>query len=438
VYLRNSDWNALHILLNEITRSSAASAQRREAVGGIFKILDRHRVQWQNEVVDLREELGALRRAMVAMRVKVESQPKKWTDAQRAQRLDKDSRRLSVRLDAWHDQERGYSAYADALSRLLTLGPTSFDNLRFSAPDLLPKRAMGDANSIRDLQNYVTGPGTANEFQRVNYYDLLTGITMRNNVQAAVGARPVDFIATRISRRLLALDEDAVWLYGDRDHQAMLLSRHDASGNLELRYMPVRSLEQDAAGKIQYEAATLGEGFPLKLWEDKQLAVPEADRASWFDAWHPEIDWMHAIHKTRYSNGLIALHEQFLMDDRAPLAPGDAGLLRRFALRKRRLAQPDFIVFANDHWNFNVRGFNPGGNHGSLLRISSHSVLMLAGGERTGIPADLRVEEPYDSLSFVHTILGLMDMTKETAPLPGRLIRELVPQPAGRAPREIK
>jgi hypothetical protein len=81
-----------------------------------------------------------------------------------------------------------------------------------------------------------------------------------------------------------------------------------------------------------------------------------------------------------------------------------------------------------------VRGFNPGGNHGSLLRICSNSILMLAGGERTGIPRSLVVDEPYDSLSFVPTILNLMGLTKEAAPLPGRLIRELLPQPAQTAP----
>jgi hypothetical protein len=91
----------------------------------------------------------------------------------------------------------------------------------------------------------------------------------------------------------------------------------------------------------------------------------------------------------------------------------------------RRLAEPDFLIFANDHWNFNVRGFNPGGNHGSLFRISTHSVLMLAGGETTGIPPGLVIDEPYDSLSFVPTILSLMGLSQQAAHLPGKPIREL-------------
>ena len=81
-------------------------------------------------------------------------------------------------------------------------------------------------------------------------------------------------------------------------------------------------------------------------------------------------------------------------------------------------------MLANDHWNFNVRGFNPGGNHGSFLRESTHSVLLFAGGKDTGIPAGLRVETPYDSLSFVPTILSLMGRPEPD--LPGPVIQELV------------
>ena len=78
--------------------------------------------------------------------------------------------------------------------------------------------------------------------------------------------------------------------------------------------------------------------------------------------------------------------------------------------------QPDFLVFANDHWNFNVRNFNPGGNHGSFLRISTHSVWMMAG---AGIAAGKQVEVPCDSLNFASTILKLMG---RPAPLPERAI----------------
>jgi hypothetical protein len=81
-------------------------------------------------------------------------------------------------------------------------------------------------------------------------------------------------------------------------------------------------------------------------------------------------------------------------------------LLRRFRRRQRRLVETDMLIVANNHWNFDVRGFNPGGNHGSFFRISTHSTLMFASGEATGIPRGLAVTEPYDRLSVVPTILA--------------------------------
>jgi hypothetical protein len=122
------------------------------------------------------------------------------------------------------------------------------------------------------------------------------------------------------------------------------------------------------------------------------------------------------VHRTRYSNGIISLTEQ-LLDP--PSAPGD-----RYSERKRALRRTDLLVLANDHWNFNVRGFNPGGNHGSFFRESTHSVLLFAGGKDTGIPLGMRVETPYDSLSFVPTVLKLMGRPEPD--LPGAVIKEIV------------
>ena len=102
----------------------------------------------------------------------------------------------------------------------------------------------------------------------------------------------------------------------------------------------------------------------------------------------------------------------------------DWPVLRRFAMRCRRVVEPDMLVLAADHWNLDVRGFNPGGNHGSFFRISTHSVFMAAGG---GVPAGVRVESPYDSLSFVPTVLALMDRLPENH-YPGPVIRELLPE----------
>src|SRR5205807_9141513 len=125
------------------------------------------------------------------------------------------------------------------------------------------------------------------------------------------------------------------------------------------------------------------------------------------------------------SNGLIGLHEQLArhpneaLDTDVPGLTDDERILRRFRSRQRELVEADMLVLANDHWNFDVRGFNPGGNHGSFFRISTHSTLMLAGGDATHIPRGLAVEEPYDRLRFMPTMLALTGQIEDgTKPTP--------------------
>ena len=118
-------------------------------------------------------------------------------------------------------------------------------------------------------------------------------------------------------------------------------------------------------------------GLPLELLEDPQFQIEPSGRAAWLSQWHSEAEWLKAAHLTRYSNGILSLAEELL--NATPAADS-------YLERKRMLRRTDLLVFASDHWNFNVRGFNPGGNHGSLLRPSTHSVFMLAGGADTGIP----------------------------------------------------
>src|SRR5439155_16080862 len=142
----------------------------------------------------------------------------------------------------------------------------------------------------------------------------------------------------------------------------------------------------------------------------------------WLSDWHPDLEWLRALHKTQYSNGLIGLHEQFTIFP----APGidaserglsrDGQLLRQFCRRRREAVQTDLLIMANNHWNFDVRGFNPGGNHGSFFRVSTHSTLMFAGGENTGIPRAAQIEEPYDSLDLMPTLLELTGDASDGVP----------------------
>lgn len=448
VYLRNSDWNALQILLGEIDRHGVEPVVRRAAIQAFFQIVDRRRKHWQSTVDELRVELAALRRVMEQQRVRIQAEPAKWTKEQHDTGIDKVARRLSVQLDSWHEQERSYSAYLDALTRLLALTPAELEKHHFNAPEIIPRRSVGDENSIGELENYVIGVGPGGlhlaqdgsldlerSFERVNYFQVLADLSVRNNVQSAVGSHPVDFIALRIPPRELWLEEpdstneDAVWLYHGEDRQALVLWRHHSDGDLELRYLPIAHLRQDPSGKIRFDRAAWAPGFPLHLWEDPALGVANSEREAWLEAWHSDVDWLRVVHKTEYSNGIVAVAEQFSSPEavQQDMAAGDEALVERFTRRKRRLTAPDFLIFANNHWNFNVRGFNPGGNHGSFLRISMRSLLMLAGGAETPVGHAQLIEKPYDSLSFTPTILEMMGKNKDARKLPGRPIRELLP-----------
>ncbi len=261
VYLRNSAFNTLHILLKEINRSGIDPSIRRAAIAAFLHVVDGHRAEWQATLQQISEELGAVRRAMDQATRPRRTRAQEMDPEQRDAGLDKAARRLAVQLDSWRDQERTYSAYARALSKLLTLEPNDFDRHRLTAEELIPKRAMGDPNSVYDLENYVAGPAAsglvlapdgsldfARSFERVNYPPLLASLSVRNNVQAAVGSHPVDFLAMTIPKAAFAFPaadaptEDPIWLYASEDKQALILSRGD-----ELRYLPIRALRQDAA-----------------------------------------------------------------------------------------------------------------------------------------------------------------------------------------------
>ena len=319
--------------------------------------------------------------------------------------------------------------------------------------------SMGEQNSLYELQHYVVGLSPQGltldqngrldidkSFVRVNYFQLLHDQTVRSNVQAKVGNRPVDLVATRIDarafRNLLVAGEkvenDPVWLYHSEDKQALILWRVGPDGQKSYRYVPISNLTEDAAGRMTWQACAPVPGLPLKYLEDPKLAVPPSDRAAWLTSWHTEREWMAATHRATYSNAVIGLVEQQTHHENNPRTEtADERLMLRFRERQRRLTEADLLILANDHWNFDVRGFNPGGNHGSYFRVSTNSTLMFAGGAKTRIPRGLTVTEPYDSLDFVPTVLTLMGKVddenrpkselakKGFLPFPGRVIKEV-------------
>jgi len=214
---------------------------------------------------------------------------------------------------------------------------------------------------------------------------------------------------------------------------------------LSLRYLPISNLRQDVSGKLQFKLIDWQAGLPLQIFEDPNLAVPQANRVAWLNQWHTDVEWLEAVHQTKYSNGFIGLHEELArhpnesVSTNDPTLTADARLMRSYAHRKRELVEADMLIVANNHWNFDVRGFNPGGNHGSFFRISTHSIFMIAGGANTKIPQAFTIDTPYDSLSFMPTLLALTGKLRDDnnpvpklwdkgfRHFPGRVVKELLP-----------
>jgi Type I phosphodiesterase / nucleotide pyrophosphatase len=424
VHLRNSDLNKIHILLIQLARRDLPAEVRQAATAYLRQTIDSHRAAWTKTADDLDRELGALKQVIQSRGEIVAGQPKKWTQEQIGAGHDKAARRLTEQLHAWEREYARYTGYVSHLRALLALNPDPSRPLRNKIEDLVPELSLGDNNTIRGLQHYVVGPSSdglaldaagrldpERSFRYVDNFELLASQRVRNNPQSALSSKPIDFIAASLP------DSDsgqAHWLYGDENHQLVILT--DPEGDIAVR--PVAHLHQDQEGKVRWLEQSWAPGFPLHLFEDSELQLPAGtERGTWLSAWHTEHEWMNAVHGCEYSNAVIGITEE--LSPVATHVPGPQGIspiLLRFERRRRELVQADFHVFASDHWNFNSRFPNPGGNHGGFFRISTHSVWMLSG---AGIPARV-MTEPYDSLNFASTVLSL---TGQKPPMTDRVVK---------------
>jgi hypothetical protein len=464
VHLRDSDLNLLHILLLQMQRRNLPAALSKATADAFFNVIERRRAEWQQNLDKFKTELKALDKAVAEQRKLWEAQPKKFTKEQQNAGLDDAAKRIYVQLDRWQNDQKEYGEYVTSMENLLRLSAEAFSPAQIKIPAVIPKMSMGDRNTIYELQNYIVGvapgglvlnnDGSLNierSFARINYFDLLHGIAVRNSPQRGIGNRPVDMIAVRLDRELVLpliedkeIDKDVIWVSAGANRQALLISKSDANGQLSLRYLPVSNLTQDANGRLQFQSISWQAGLPLRIFEDPNLNIPAGDRSAWLNQWHTDTEWLEALHRTIYSNGLIGLHEELARHEYEKLSSDEPGLseqarvMRDYTRRKRELVEADLLIVAQDHWNFDVRGFNPGGNHGSFFRISTHAVFMMAGGEKTQIPKALEISKPYDTLSFVPTLLAITgDLRDDNNPVPslrargfshfpGRVVKELL------------
>jgi Type I phosphodiesterase / nucleotide pyrophosphatase len=328
LHLRYSDLNVLHILLQQL-QTDPLPHLRQAATQAFFSVIDRHRSDWQADLDEFSAEVSALNRAAEKQRELCASQPKKFSPPEIEMGRDDHAQRNCIASLQWKEFAERYAEYLATMRKLLALRRDDFAPAQLKIDELIPKHAMGQRNTIHDLQNYVVGlarnglvmnsDGSLDferSFTRLNYLDLIHGQTVRNNVQNGISDQPVDFIATRIPRDLiasslsddLAPDDDAVWLYGGAGSQALILPRSEEAGQLSLRYLPIANLTQDAHGVVHFQRAEWKAGLPLRILEDPRFDVPLAARLNWLSEWHTELEWLRVLHKTQYSSGLIGLH----------------------------------------------------------------------------------------------------------------------------------
>lgn len=426
VQLRNNDFNRMQIVLQQLARRDLQPDVRRAAVVYLNGIINQHRPEWERICSEMREELPALKQAIAVRKPIVKKQRKRFSIVWSNTEVDKTARRLAQQLADWEREYSRYSEYLVHLDALRKLEVSSTQPFTGKIAALIPELALGDNNTVEALQHYVVGQSAAGlivkqdggldaerSFRYVNYFELLSSQRVHNNPQSALSNRPIDFTVMRVHVTTSPGVRDAYWLYANESSQLLIL-KNDA-GDISLQ--PVSHLHEDSTGSIVWEKKTWQPDLPLRLFEDAELQLPNvSDRAEWLSSWHREADWFQAIHRCLYSNAVIGITETF-----SPVklnVPGTAQLsptLLRYERRRRELVQPDFEIFAADHWNFNIRNFNPGGNHGGFFRISTHSVWMMAG---AGFHSE-RIETPLDSLNFASTILSLVG---KSPPMPDRVV----------------
>lgn len=472
LHFRNADLNLLHLLLLQMRRPRPES-EARALRAFFFEVLRRNRTRWERECRELREELWALDKWLRRLRDTLSALPAEHKELRKE---------LHAQMKNLAEYRAEYEAYLRMLANLLALTPERFDPQAWRIEDLIPPRTFGPRNSVYQLQNYVVGlkDGTlhlgpdgrldeAATFRRLNVLRLLKEHRVRNNVQPLVSPYPVDFIALRIPYEEIrpavqgtSLDTgyDVVWLYGGEERQALIVAKPSPADPQQwlLRYVPIARLRQSADGTITFERREWQSGFPLALWEDEGLDIA-GDRRAWLEAFHTEREWIEAVHRTRYAIAIVGLYEllgkpwrTFLTEaylerwravegiawgnGRTDQDAPESTLLLRFFERRRRNVEPDMLVHASLYWNFNIRDFNPGGNHGGFHRMSSQATWMMWGGRHTGLKRGYVVTRPYESLSLLPTLLELIGGTRggelsEAArakgfrPLPGEIAWEI-------------
>ena len=304
-----------------------------------------------------------------------------WTRDQIARGRRSQSKVASATpLDLWRDDFALYSPYVATMTRLLDLTPDRFDPRKFKVSDLIPPLSLGPANSLWDwLQHYVTGvapDGLALDSARpaglgtqLSCDELSAGSCQNPQYGITRGRtsvrRPDRFTAMRV----LLEGEEAVWLYRDEEHQALIQSRDGM-----VHYQPIARLTAREDGALSFDRLEWAPGFPLEIFARiPNWPFPQRSAANGSEPGILNVNgWRLSIRRVTQTASLVCTEE--LLGGSGPATP--------CLERKRRLRRTDLLVLASPHWNFNARAFNPGE---SRLLLPSVNTLCAAGRRRQSL-----------------------------------------------------
>lgn len=495
IHLRDPDLNRLQMLWRSMRSGRLDLVQQATAGKGALAILDRRRSDWQNEASEIGEEVGALERRIAALKLEqvrldaaIARNRKEASDRKASPRpplapftgasalncrdpyddIVKRSRELAAEL---YRLERLRVEYAAERDRLNLRSRITSGEAFSAAPEdsLFGLREFGRHLSASDMLAYpvrlrdvVAGPtGTLDErasFVTVNYFEQFSAIRVRNSTRAELGAAPVSWLVAELdapatvaalARAGIAypgadVSARAFLVYGDADRQLLMIYRIRLDSVLDVTLVPIANFAPVASDcTYTFDLGSWRPGLPFGLFEDPNLETAGVERTAWLSSPHTVNEWRDAAHLTGEGLAVAGLTEvyatayrQTFEEATARTSDSDARLLLRFERRRRDSVAPDLFLHASPHWNFDLKDFNAGGNHGGFAHESMHGVLWLRGGALTRlITGPAVIERPCDGLDVAPTLLEAGGMTTRGVltedlrrggfrTFPGRIVQE--------------
>lgn len=413
-FLRNSDLNALHLLLLEILRLQG-SVDRLEKAFPLYKHVLENLYTW------LPEEINRLQLAIDFLPRRLDSLPHEGKEYREdaASRLRKET--------------ESYRAILPALRRLLRLPKEKgqwleWSDSSFQISDYIPAGYLGPPNNLGQLKNYIVGWERRPEerwkvdsdcFRRIDYPETLAEFQV-TNPNAYGNPHPFNFFSASIPTEYVvgpwARDlQQIVWLKASRGRgEALILE----SLNGEIAYLPIEDLVWEEKG---FQVEHTSERDPLGYLEI-------VDSLEWLTP----REWARRSGPREFSVTPVILMDLFRENFERVL--DDPGFLEEVPLAERnqivealrvRFDQgvPDFRVWMNRGWNVNSKSHTPGGTHGGFNPIETRTSFLIWGGRDLPLNRGQKVQGPYFTYDIVPTLLEAVGIKPSSPnPLPGTVV----------------